>query len=154
MTSETYLDVPGTENAGRRLSQAVEEFKGALQDLQYALDRDHGCWSDDEIGKQFESSYLEPADKSRQALRKLQNSLEELATAGLPNAVRNIQQLDTSYGEMMQRYEHRIEEYQAGMRGHMLTANETTQHDTDKPQVSPREHTLTPNETTQHDATS
>ncbi|WP_017975490.1 hypothetical protein [Actinopolyspora halophila] len=121
MASETYLDVPGTENAGRRLSQAVEEFQGSLQDLQYELERDHGCWSDDEIGKQFESSYLDEANKTRESLRKLKDSLSEFADVGLPKVVENIQELDSSYGDVMKQYESRLEEYRSRMEEHMLS---------------------------------
>ncbi|SDK22602.1 hypothetical protein SAMN04487820_105327 [Actinopolyspora mzabensis] len=120
MTSETYLDAPGTENAGRRLSQAVEEFKGSLRSLNYELERDHGCWSDDEIGKQFESSYLDEANKTRESLRKLQESLTEFADVGLPNVVSNIQELDSSYGDVMKQYRSRLEEYRSKMAEHML----------------------------------
>ena len=120
MASETYLDVPGTEDAGRRLSHAAEEFKNSLTTLQQALDRDHGCWSDDRIGKQFEQSYLEPANQSREALKKLQESIGEFANTGLPNVVRNIQGLDSSYGDVMKQYENQIEEYHSKMQEHML----------------------------------
>ncbi|MGJ7908122.1 hypothetical protein ACOQFL_16780 [Actinopolyspora sp. H202] len=120
MTSETYLDVPGTENAGRRLSQAVEEFKGSLQSLNYELERDHGCWSDDEIGKQFEASYLEEANKTRESLRQLKEYLTEFADVGLPNVVSNIQELDSSYGDVMKQYRSQVEEYHSKMSEHML----------------------------------
>ncbi|GAB3553882.1 Sec-independent protein translocase protein TatA [Actinopolyspora lacussalsi] len=120
MTSETYLDVPGTENAGRRLSQAVEEFKGSLRSLNYELERDHGCWSDDEIGKQFESSYLDEANQTRESLRKLRDSLTEFADVGLPNVISNVQELDSSYGDVMKQYRSQVEEYRSKMTGHML----------------------------------
>lgn len=111
MASETYLDVPGTENAGRQLSNAVTEFTNSLTELEGALERDHGCWSDDEIGKQFENSYLEPATKSRESLKKLRDSLDEFANEGLPNVVTNLQELDASYGDVMKQYEQQLEEH-------------------------------------------
>lgn len=110
MDSETDVDVPAVQDAARELSRSTGDFKQAVDDLRAELNRDQGCWSDDELGKGFEQKYGE-ADQVKENLTKLGDSLEQFATEGLPKAVENLQQLDSQFGEEIQKFADQIGDY-------------------------------------------
>ena len=110
MDSETDVDVPAVQDAARELSRSTGDFKESVEKLRAELERDEGCWSDDEIGKQFEQKYGE-ADQVKDNLRELGKSLDQFAKEGLPKAVENLQQLDSQFGEELQKFADQVGDY-------------------------------------------
>lgn len=110
MDSETDVDVPAVQDAARELSRSTGDFKQAVADLRAELARDQGCWSDDEIGKGFEQKYAN-AGELTDSLDELGNSLDQFAKEGLPKAVENLQQLDSQFGEELQKFADQIGDY-------------------------------------------
>jgi len=113
MSSETEADVPAVQDAARELSRSTGDFKQAVEKLQAELQRDEGCWSDDEIGKGFAQKYSD-AGKVRENLAKLSDSLDNFATEGLPKAVESIQKLDSELGENLRKFADQVDDYKPG----------------------------------------
>ena len=110
MSSETEADVPAVQDAARELSRSTGDFKESVENLRAALERDEGCWSDDEIGKQFAQKYGE-ANEIKDNLKNLGESLDEFANDGLPQAVGNIQQLDSQFGDELKKFADQVGDY-------------------------------------------
>jgi hypothetical protein len=111
MAEETYVDVSGAENTARKLARAADDFGEGIQELKLALARDYGCWSDDDIGKGFEDSYLKSAEKTQAGLVDLSKALTSFANKGLPSTIHQMQHLDAAYGDVMKKYASQLENY-------------------------------------------
>lgn len=109
---EVYLNVPEAERVTKGLADGVDNLGNAIDELKAALQRDHGCWSDDKIGKGFESSYLQGATDTQDGLTKLAKSLKEFADEGLPAVIKNVEELDSQYGEAVDSYGDALSDYQ------------------------------------------
>lgn len=94
MADETYVNVPGVNADAQKLAGAVRNFQGSLAELKAALQADDKCWSDDEIGAEFEKNYKPAADKLTEGLEKTGTNLLQVAEKVLPDSARLLQEQD------------------------------------------------------------
>ncbi|MEU6268186.1 hypothetical protein [Saccharopolyspora shandongensis] len=99
MADETYVNVPGVNADAQKLAEAVRRFQGSLDELKAALQTDDKCWSDDEIGAEFEKNYKSAADKVTDALEKTGKNLLSVAEKTLPDSARLLQEQDDCNAE-------------------------------------------------------
>lgn len=117
MASETEADVPAVQDAARDLARSTGDFKETVESVLAALERDEGCWSDDEMGKAFEKNYKKYLSDVTKGLQDTSKSLDELANKGLPQAVESIQKLDSSYGKEFDKFAEQIDDYKPASDG-------------------------------------
>ncbi|TDD42212.1 hypothetical protein [Saccharopolyspora elongata] len=94
MADETYVNAPGVQADAQKLAEAVRRFQRSLDELKAALQADDKCWSDDEIGAEFEKNYKSAAGKVTDSLEQTGKNLLQVAEKTLPDSARVLQEQD------------------------------------------------------------
>lgn len=61
MAEKFRLDPEGLDAANGAFGVVGSKFSGAFDTLTGILDAHHGCWGTDDIGKAFETNYVQPS---------------------------------------------------------------------------------------------
>lgn len=62
MSKITSLNIPAVNTIASDLDAAVAQFAAALAEMKRIAAELHGCWGDDEAGRNFAESYLQNAE--------------------------------------------------------------------------------------------